>query len=89
MIVYRCDVCAKTKDAATAADQSWTCPPKGWLVRTGLVPSGRGKIGVHVTVCSAKCAKAYDRVEVEEVGFSWWPPSGADVPRAFPFKVRN
>lgn len=71
MITYSCDACGKSEEAPTMGDGLDRMRPLGWLFRAGRVPRGKNVHEVQVLVCSEKCAKAYDRVECEEVGFAW------------------
>lgn len=73
--MWKCDVCGKTGESPTSMSQL-RLMPKGWRWRTG---SDRRRNEIEVYVCSETCAKKYDRVEVEEVGFTWCQPSRPEL----------
>lgn len=71
MQMWKCDVCGDTAEALTSLSD-FTLMPRGWRWRTGRVPSKTSSYHeLRLHVCSDDCAKKYDRVEAEEIGFQW------------------
>ncbi len=75
MLMWKCDVCPKVGEALTSLN-AHQMMPTGWRQRIGRVPSGTQFQEVRVHCCSEACAKRYDRVEAEKVGFEWIVASG-------------
>jgi hypothetical protein len=83
-LMWKCDVCEKTGESPTSASQ-FRLLPRGWRMREGRVP-GRHEVEVHV--CSDKCAKRYDAVEADEVGFAWRRPDAETLDAETKHSVR-